>query len=83
MTRIRFKPRPTWWESGHVDGASGRVVLVAVEPSSLLLRLKGTRQVLRLPFGVAFIRAAWLEAARIRMEKMNARKARRSVKGRR
>lgn len=82
MTRIRYKPHPTWWESGHIDRGTGRIVLVAVEPSSLLLRLKGTRQVLRLPLGVAFVRAAWLEAARLRMEKLNARKARQLAKER-
>lgn len=80
MTAIKFKQKPRWRETAVVDSMTRRLIVVACEPQSILLRLKGTRQVLRVPFGVAFLRGAMLEAARIRMEKINARKARRRAK---
>lgn len=75
MTEIKFKAKPVWHETGLVDSGTGRPFCVAESPTALLMRLKGTRQVLALPWGVAYIKAAWLEAARLRLVKINERKA--------
>jgi hypothetical protein len=79
LTRIRYRSKPVWHETGLID-ASGRPYCVAETPASLLVRLKGTRQVLALPWSLAYLKAAWLEAARIRLEKINARKARKKAR---
>jgi hypothetical protein len=81
VTEIKFKINPTWHQTGMVDSYTGRAYLVAETPANLLIRLKGTRQVLKLPWGMAYLRAAYTEAARLRMEKMNAKKAARKAKG--
>jgi hypothetical protein len=60
MTHIKFKIRPVWHETDIV--IDGRPCLVSERPACLLLRLKGTRSTLMLPWGVAFIKAAMLRA---------------------
>ena len=75
MTQIKFKSKPTWHETGVVDRSSGRPILVAESPVSLLVRLKGTRQVLKVPWEMAYLRAAYAEADRLRREKREAKKA--------
>jgi len=75
MTRIKYRMRPIWHETGLVESTSGRPYLVAESPAELLLRLKGTRQTLRLPWNVAFLRAATLAAAMGRLNKINRRRA--------
>lgn len=75
MTTIRYKMTPTWHQTGLTDSASGRPYCVAETPANLLIRLKGTRQVLKLPWTLVYLKAAWVEAARLKLEKINARKA--------
>lgn len=77
MTEIKYKSKPVWHETGLRDSGTGRAYCVAESPTALLIRLKGTRQVLTLPWTVAYIKAAWGEAARQRLIKINERKARR------
>lgn len=56
MTKCRHKIRPVWHETATI--IDGRPLCVAERPSCVFLRLKGTRQTLMLPWGVAFIKAA-------------------------
>ena len=79
MTRIKYRDKPVWHETGlHYDG---RAIAVAESPAKLLLRLKGTRQVLEIPWTVAFIRAAMMKAASIADEKKRNRKNRGTRRG--
>lgn len=75
MTPIRFRMKPTWHQTGTIDSGTNRPYVVAETPANLLIRLKGKRQVLRLPWTLCYLKAAWVEAARIKMDKVNARKA--------
>lgn len=59
MTRIKFKLNPVWHESGVEY--QGRPLLVAETPHNILIRRKGTRQVLSLPITLAYLRAAQIE----------------------
>lgn len=76
MTQIRFNPKPRWRESNVITRDRGRIrqILVAAEPDSLLIRLKGTRGVLRLPYGVAYTRAAVLAADQVRRDRKEAKR---------
>lgn len=80
MTRIRYKTKPTWHETGLLDSMSGRNYLVAETPTKLMLRLKGTRQMLELPWNVAWFRAATLAATMKQLNKVNAKRRARSVR---
>lgn len=60
MTTIRYREKPVWHETGAT--VQGAPVLAAEQPESLLLRLKGTRQTLALPWANAYLRAAQLQA---------------------
>jgi hypothetical protein len=62
MTTLKHTPRPRWRQTSHEE--RGRPVCVALQPHSLLLRLKGTRRVLTLPLTSAWTHAA-LAAARV------------------
>jgi hypothetical protein len=78
MTKLRYTHQPRWRESEvMVRDPDARLLIVAFEPSALLLRRKGTRQVLRIPLTIAYDVAARLEADRLRAE----RKARRKNRG--
>lgn len=82
MTQLRFTDSPRWRETqAAVAYTAGRrrAVLVALQPAALLLRLKGTRQVLTLPFGNAYLRAAILAADESRAAKREARKRKRGA----
>lgn len=72
MTPIKYHDRPRWRESQHL--AQGRAVCVALEPTAVLIRLKGLRTVLRLPLGLAYVQASRLEAQRIVTERAERRK---------
>lgn len=62
MTKLRYSTKPRWRESEVVyRDARRRLICIALEPSSILLRLKGTRTIVRLPISTAFQQAAWLE----------------------
>lgn len=77
MTSIKYTP-PRWRQTEVLtrDGTAQGPIVVALEPSALLLRIKGRRQVLRLPFTLAYTKAAQIAAAAARLEKLNAKKAR-------
>lgn len=60
MTKCKHKIRPVWHETSTI--IDGRLLCIAERPSCVLLRLKGTRQTLMLPWGVAFIKAATIRA---------------------
>lgn len=77
MTRIRYKSKPVWHETGQLDGITHRPYLVAESPAALLIRLKGTRTVLELPWSMAYLRAATLRATLDALNKINARRKRR------
>ena len=53
MTKIRYRINPVWHETNLVDSQSGRPFCVAERPSHLLIRLKGTRTVVSLPWNIA------------------------------
>jgi hypothetical protein len=71
MTKCRVNA--VWHETGETYG--GRAILVAESPLAMLLRLKGTRQKLAVPWRVAWLRGSQLEAARRQGEKVNRRRS--------
>jgi len=83
LTPLRFNPTPRWRKSQAASRERGktRPIVVAMEPASLLLRLKGTRAVLRLPIGTAYQMAAQLEANRLKRVRAEARKAKKAGSG--
>ena len=74
MTQVKYRAKPVWHQTRTLYG--GRQLLVAETPSNLLLRAKGTRQVLSLTWQVAWLRAAQLRASSARIEKINQRRVR-------
>lgn len=74
MTALRQRNKPLWKETAYAVRDRGKIrpVCVALEPASLLLRPKGTRQTLRLPYGVAFAQAARAEADRLTEQRRTA-----------
>ncbi len=60
MTKIPHRDNPVYHETRLLQ--DGRAIIVAETPNALLLRLKGTRQVLSLPWSKAFLVAATMEA---------------------
>ncbi len=78
MGQIKFTESPQWHETGVV-GDHGRQILVALQPKCLLLRLKGLRATLELPFGVAYVRAAFLESDAQRAKKGTSHTVRRGA----
>lgn len=79
MTRITYSAAPRWRETEVVTRDAGRTrpLIVALEPTALLVRLKGTRMTLRMPYSTAFSQAAAMEARRRAAEKKINRKLRR------
>lgn len=63
MTKLKFTNAPRWRETDVVvrDGRT-RTLAVALQPTALLLRLKGTRTVYTLPLQTAYLRAVHLAA---------------------
>ena len=53
-----------------IDRHTGRVYCIAETPSAMLVRLKGTRQVLALPWPDAYLKAAMLKAAETKANKV-------------
>lgn len=74
MTRVRFRSKPCWHESEVIDRQTGRTFCVAESPAALLIRLKGKRQTLSLPWAVAYLRAATIKASADALAKGNKRK---------
>jgi hypothetical protein len=75
VTVIKNRMRPVWHATAMVDRHTGRVLVVAETPCNLLVRLKGCRQALRLPWPLAYLRAATCEANSLRLEKINKRRS--------
>lgn len=75
MTQVKRRSKPVWHECGALDRISGRSYCVAETPAALLIRLKGTRTTLELPWGMAYLRAAQLKAALVSLQKVNRRRA--------
>lgn len=75
MTKIKYRSRPVWHETGLIDRMSGRMYVVAESPASLLIRLKGTRTILDLPWSMAFLRAAQLKVALANLNKVNKKRS--------
>jgi hypothetical protein len=71
MTRVRFRSKPCWHESEVIDWQTGRTFCVAESPAALLIRLKGKRQTLSLPWSIAYLRAATLKASADALAKSN------------
>lgn len=60
MTKTQFRAHPIWHEtSAEYDG---RTLLVSESASCLMLRLKGTREIVELPYVTAFLKATMLKA---------------------
>ena len=81
MTQIRRSKSIPWRETdaSYFDTGRNRPIVVAIMPSGILLKLKGTRrQPFMLPYGQAFIWAVRLQVAADRQEnllKLKAKKA--------
>lgn len=78
MTKIKQRFVPVWHETSYAE--RGRPILVAETPINLLLRLKGTREVLELAWGQAYLKAAQNKAALVRIQKINAKRAKQKGK---
>lgn len=75
MTRMKQRERPIWHQSHAAE--RGREILAAESPHNCLLRLKGTRAVLHVPWTAIYLWAARHEAETKRKAKIEARKAKR------
>jgi hypothetical protein len=82
MTKVRRRGEEVWHETeACIDG---RAIVVAETSHNLLLRCKGRRQTLSLPWTLAFLRAAEAEAAmqrRLKREEAKQKKVQRRTSG--
>jgi hypothetical protein len=76
VTYLRFADRPRWRQTdvGVRERGRLRYILVALRPAALLIRLKGTRTVIELTYGTAYVRACLLQADQRRQAKRESRK---------
>lgn len=76
--KIKYREKPLWKESGVkvVEKGVEKELLIALEPNSILIRVKNSRQTLRLPMATAYNQAAFMQADAERSSK----RTRRSVK---
>lgn len=58
--------RPVSREVQHTRGVTDRPLIVTLTEAGIMFREKGRRRELVLPYGVAYLRAAFLEADRAR-----------------
>ena len=70
MVKIGITPR---WRETHFSDR-GRALCVALTPSNVLLRMKGTRTTLKLPWGIVLVKAAAVEASALRMQRIQERR---------
>lgn len=56
-----------------------RPIVATLSAGGVLLRLKGCRHTLLLPYSTAWTRAAWLEAGQVKAERDAAKKAKREA----
>lgn len=83
MTRIHEKriTRPVWHETHTVTKPpKPGIICVAETPSNLLLRLKGRRAVLKLPWESAFDKAIMLAVRDAALAKINRKRRARSIR---
>lgn len=80
MTRIRYRSKPVWHETHMIERGSGRPYCVAESPGGVFIRLKGTRQALYLPWSIVYDKAAWIEAARLKLVRAEKRRERRKAR---
>lgn len=78
MTSMKLRERPIWHQSHAAE--RGREILAAESPHNCLLRLKGTRAVLKVPWTAIYLWAARNEAEQKRKAKIEARKAKRKAR---
>jgi len=76
MTTIKRRIRPVWHQTETVY--DGRPLLVAETPHAILLRRKGTRLTLSVPWSIAYLRGATLAVQLQSLERSN-RKRRKSA----
>ena len=76
MTNVRDRKRRPWYETNATCWERGRrrAVCFKAEPDFVVLRLKGTRQALLLPWSAAYEKAAGLLADANRRERRARRK---------
>jgi hypothetical protein len=60
MTRIKRDDKPRWRETAITE--RGRALCVANTPTELLIRAKGTRTVIPIPWALVWLRACELQA---------------------
>jgi hypothetical protein len=67
MTVIQFHQKKRWREATVATREAGKIrsVCLALDPTAILFRRKGTRGVLTLPISVAYQMAAKIEANRL------------------
>lgn len=75
MYKMKYRERAIWHQSQANE--RGREILAAESPHNCLLRLKGTRAVLQVPWTAIYLWAARHEAEAKRKAKIEARKAKR------
>ena len=75
MYKLKYRTKPTWRESQiPYRDKKMRLICVALQPTSVLLRLKKTRQIMEVPIGRLFQYAADLNAKQKLQEKKDRRK---------
>lgn len=75
MTRLTYQPSPRWRETEViVRDRRIRPLVVALQPAAVVIRLKGNRSTVSLPWSLAYQFACRLEADRRRAEKKAAKK---------
>lgn len=77
MTKTKYRTKPVYHETQTLY--DGRAICIAESSSELLVRLKGTRQVLSLPYSMVYLRAATLKATMDSLNKINAKRRRKSA----
>lgn len=79
MTSIRYKSKPVWHQTGLLDRSSGRAICVAESPAALLIRLKGTRTTVQLPWNLCYLHGAFALANANRVAKKSRKSVRRGA----
>lgn len=79
MTCIRRRIRPVWHQTEIVY--DGRPLLVAETPHAVLLRRKGTRLTLSVPWAIAYLKGASIKAQLNALEKQNRKRRQRAESG--
>lgn len=65
--KVSKSGEPIWRESEA--GYTNRAIAIALEPLSVVVRLKGTRKQLRVPIAWVYLKACEMEAASVRVKR--------------